>query len=116
LEQLHRAGYVDIGPAHLAVFQYPPPDGHRPTDLAVELGVSKQALNYLLAQLEAHGYLVRPGRADAGIKLTRRGWRLSEAARTAVSQVEREWSRRLGSKRYTLFRQSLSELVNGKEP
>ena len=39
-------------PAHLVVLQYPGPQGMRPSDLAAQLGTSKQALNYLLGELE----------------------------------------------------------------
>src|ERR1700693_2025838 len=62
LERLHGAGFDDLEPAHLSVLQYPGPDGTRPSELAVRLGISKQALNYLLGQLERLG---SPERATA---------------------------------------------------
>ena len=114
LAHLRQAGYDDIGPSHLVVFQHPPPDGKRPIELAAELGISKQALNYLLGQLEARGYLARPGHADARIRLTPRGWALSESARAAVKHVESQWSKRLGPERYELFRESLAEVALSK--
>jgi hypothetical protein len=63
--------------AHLNVFRYPGPDGTRPSKLAARLRMTKQAVNYLLGELERLGYLERrPDRDDARSKriaLTRRG-------------------------------------------
>ena len=59
LERLHERGFDDLDAAHLNVFQYPGPQGARPTELAARLRISKQALNYLLGELERLGYLER---------------------------------------------------------
>src|SRR5580765_5873854 len=59
LDRLHEHGFDDLEPAHLAVLQYPGPNGRRPSELAAQLRISKQALNYLLGQLERLGYLER---------------------------------------------------------
>src|SRR3954454_8207799 len=62
LERLHERGFADFDAAYLTVFQYPGPQGARPSELAARLRISKQALNYLLGELERLGYLER--RAD----------------------------------------------------
>src|SRR5690242_10728196 len=59
LAGLHERGYTDLIAAHLDVFQYPGPENQRPIDLATQTRISKQALNYLLGQLEQLGYLTR---------------------------------------------------------
>src|SRR5262245_31077905 len=59
VDALHAHGFVDLGPAHLPVLRYPGPEGKRPVELAAEANMSKQAMNYLLGQLEALGYLER---------------------------------------------------------
>src|SRR5262245_16888548 len=59
LERLHAQGFDDFDVAYLTVFRYPGPQGARPTDVAAQLGISKQALNHLLRELERHGYLER---------------------------------------------------------
>src|SRR5947207_14666708 len=59
LERLHERGFDDLDAAHLNVFQYPGPQGARPSELAAWLRISKQALGYLLGQLEQLGYLER---------------------------------------------------------
>src|SRR6266576_5603764 len=77
LERLHERGFDDLDAAHLAVFQYPGPQGARPTELATRLRMSKQALNYLLGELERLGYLERRPDPDdlrsKRIALTARG-------------------------------------------
>src|SRR4029450_6350188 len=77
LEQLHERGYDDLDAAHLSVFQYPGPQGVRPTELAARLRISKQALNYLLGELERLGYIARRPDPDdlrsKRVALTRRG-------------------------------------------
>src|SRR6266704_437836 len=52
LERLHERGFDDLDSAHLNVFQYPGPQGARPSELATRLRISKQALNYLLGEVE----------------------------------------------------------------
>src|SRR5437764_14052130 len=59
LAGLHQRGYTDLIAAHLNVLQYPGPDNVRPSDLAARTRMSKQALNYLLGQLQELGYLTR---------------------------------------------------------
>src|SRR5690348_14112173 len=59
LERLHERGFDDFDRAYFAVFRYPGPQGARPTDVAAQVGMSKQALNYLLRELERLGYLQR---------------------------------------------------------
>ena len=78
LDDVHAAGYLDVVAAHGAVLRYPGPDGRRPSDLAAEAGMSRQAMNYLLGQLEQLGYLVRGNDDTDGrsrrVSLTDRGW------------------------------------------
>ena len=50
--QVNREVVADLDFAHLNVFQYPGPQGARPSELAARLRISKQALNYLLGELE----------------------------------------------------------------
>src|SRR6476469_7408798 len=59
LAGLRERGFTDLGPAHLTVLQWPGPDDQRPSQLAAQTRMSKQALNYLLGQLEQLGYLQR---------------------------------------------------------
>src|SRR5215211_1991923 len=89
LERLHDHGFADLDFAHLSVFQYPGPQGARPSDLAARLGITKQALNYLLGELERLDYLQRQPDPDdlrsKRISLTARGTSAIRVIRQAVT-------------------------------
>jgi DNA-binding MarR family transcriptional regulator len=114
LELLHERGFDDLDAAHLNVFQYPGPQGARPSELAAKLRISKQALNYLLGELERLGYLERrPDPEDLRskrIELTPRGTSAILVIRDAVAEMETAWSKRLGPKRFAQLRSLLVEL------
>jgi DNA-binding MarR family transcriptional regulator len=114
LERLHEHGFDDLDAAHLNVFQYPGPQGARPTELAARLRISKQALNYLLGQLERLEYLERQADPDdlrsKRVGLTPRGTAAIEVIRTAVGEVETAWAEQLGEKRFAQLRDLLVEL------
>ena len=114
LERLHERGFDDFDRAYFTVFRYPGPQGARPTDVAAQVGVSKQALNYLLRELERLGYLKREPHPDdlrsKRILLTERGIRAVGVIREAVAEMEASWEQRLGAKRFALLRNLLLEL------
>src|SRR5919107_593932 len=108
---LAAGGFDDIGAAHLAVFQYPSPRGLRVTELAERAGMSRQAMGYLIAELEERDYLYRrpapsDGRASL-VDLTDRGEEAITAIRASVRGLEREWERQLGRTRFGQFRETL---------
>ena len=114
LERLHERGFDDLDAAHLTVFQYPGPQGARPSELAARLRVSKQALNYLLGELERSGYLERHPHPDdqrsKRIALTDRGKAAVGVIREGVGEVEAAWAERLGADRFAELRGLLVEL------
>ena len=111
---LATAGYDDILPAHLGVFQHPGPDGLRPGVLAVRNRSSKQAMNHLLHQLEAGGYLVREAssgdRRTRVVRLTERGWDAMAVMRQTMLEVEKGWAEALGEETYRELRHGLTRL------
>ncbi len=115
LERLHERGFDDLDAAHLNVFQYPGPQGARPTALAARLRISKQALNYLLRELERLGYLERrPDHDDLRSKrvtLTRRGTAAIHVIREAVAELETAWVQKLGPERFSELRNLLRDLA-----
>jgi DNA-binding MarR family transcriptional regulator len=114
LEQLHARGFADFDAAYLNVFQYPGPQGARPSDLAARLRISKQALNHLLGQLEKLGYLERQPDPDdlrsKRVALTKRGNSAIRVIREAVAEIEASWAQQLGTKRVTQLRQLLLDV------
>ncbi|HEX3292052.1 MAG TPA: MarR family transcriptional regulator [Gaiella sp.] len=115
LERLHEQGFDDLDTAHVNVLLYPGPQGSRPSELAARLGMSKQAVNYLLGELERRGYVER--RADPDdlrsrrIALTGRGERAGWVMRDAVVEVEREWEAKLGRTQFAQLRGLLRALA-----
>lgn len=114
LERLHERGFDDLDAAHLNVFHYPGPQGARPTELATRLRISKQALNYLLGELERLDYVERRPDPDdlrsKRVALTPRGTSAVRVIREAVGEVETAWAQQLGSKRFSRLRDLLLEL------
>jgi DNA-binding MarR family transcriptional regulator len=114
LERLHERGFADLDAAHLNVFQYPGPQGARPSELAARLRISKQALNYLLGELERLDYLGRRPDPDdlrsKRIVLTRRGTSAVRVIREAVAEAEAAWAQQLGPERFAQLRNLLLEL------
>jgi DNA-binding MarR family transcriptional regulator len=114
LERLHADGFDDLDMAHMNLLLYPGPQGARPSELAAQRGMSKQAANYLLGQLEALGYLERQpdvsDRRSKRIALTDRGERAAYTIRDAVRDIEREWQSQLGQDRFAQLKALLLEL------
>jgi DNA-binding MarR family transcriptional regulator len=114
LERLHERGFDDLDAAHLNVFQYPGPQGARPSELAARLRISKQALNYLLGELERRGYLERQTDPDdlrsKRVAITPRGVAMIGVMREAVGEVEARWAEQLGEVRFAQLRDLLLEL------
>ena len=114
LAGLHERGFTDLGAAHLTVLQWPGPDDLRPSELAARSRMSKQALNYLLGQLEHLGYLQRHDDSRdqrfKRIALTERGRRAARAMRDIVREVETEWEQALGPERFDALRLLLTDL------
>jgi DNA-binding MarR family transcriptional regulator len=114
LERLHQRGFDDLDAAHLNVFQYPGPQNTRPSELAARLRISKQALNHLLGKLERLGYVERRSDPDdqrsKRVVLTPRGVSAIGVIRDAVHELEADWARQLGPKRFEQLRGLLLEL------
>jgi DNA-binding MarR family transcriptional regulator len=114
LAGLHERGYTDLIAAHLDVFQYPGPENQRPIDLAAQTRMSKQALNYLLGQLEQLGYLTRDiderDQRSRRIHATPRGLAAGQAIREIVREVEAEWEQQLGPRKFAQLRDLLAQL------
>jgi DNA-binding MarR family transcriptional regulator len=114
LERLHENGFEDLDAAHVNVFQYPGPQGAKPSELAARLRVSKQALNYLLGELERLGYLERRPDSDdqrsKRVALTPRGVDAIGVIREAVAEMEASWAGQIGAQRFEELRSLLVEI------
>jgi DNA-binding MarR family transcriptional regulator len=108
---LNAAGFEELRLPHMAVLQFPGPDGVRPGMLAERAGMSKQAMNQLLGSLEALGYVVRadaPGERRARIvRLTKRGHAAYAKIHEILGEIEREWVAELGHKDFAQLKELL---------
>ncbi|MFN8218362.1 MAG: MarR family transcriptional regulator [Solirubrobacterales bacterium] len=122
LAALHEAGHTELTQAHLIVLRYPGPDGLRPIEIAAQSGMSKQALNYLLRQLEQAGYLELvddpADRRSKRVRVTERGRAAGETMRSAVAEVEATFAREYGTEDLRALRDLLVRLnvVLGTQP
>ncbi|MGH2860075.1 MAG: MarR family winged helix-turn-helix transcriptional regulator [Solirubrobacteraceae bacterium] len=114
LERLHAEGFEDLDLTHMNLILYPGPQGARPSELAAQRGMSKQAVNYLLGQLETLGYLERQpdpsDRRSKRIALTDRGERAAYTIRDAVRDIEQDWEAQLGQDRFAQLKALLLEI------
>jgi DNA-binding MarR family transcriptional regulator len=111
IHQLNAAGFEELRLPHMAVFQFPGPDGVRPGQLAERAGMSKQAMNQLLRSLESLGYIARSDSPNGGrariVRLTKRGRAAYAQVHDILRDIEREWSAVLGPKRFTQLKELL---------
>lgn len=120
VRHLHRElaarGFSDVRPAHSSVFQYLDPGGTSLTDLAERAGLTRQAIWYLVNELEDAGYVHRvvdtTDRRRKLVRLTDRGAVMSRVARSAVTAVERAATRRLGRPAADDLRRQLDGLLD----
>lgn len=116
ISDLNAAGFDDLRPPHMAVLQYPGPDGARPGTLAERAGMSKQAMNQLLGSLENLGYLKRADAADESegrariVRFTARGRAAYAKIHDILRAIEAEWTAELGAKRFAELKDLLLQV------
>ena len=114
IQELNAAGFDELRLPHIAVFQFPGPDGVRPLALAERAGVSKQAMNQLLRSLESLGYIARSDAPDQGrtriVRFTRRGHAAYSKIYDILRDIENEWAAELGPKRFAELKKLLGRV------
>ena len=118
-DQLHAgvvaAGYDDLNAAHVGLWRYPGLDGLRPSQLADQLGITKQSVNDLLGHLERRGYLERVSDSADGrvrmIRLTPRGWQLEQTIYAEARAAQMRIAEILGPRRFAQLHSSLELLT-----
>jgi DNA-binding MarR family transcriptional regulator len=116
-EAIRANGFTDLQEAHYAVFSYPLPHGVRPSDLARQIHMSRQATNYLIGQMEGLGYLERragPNGERRLVYLTGRGSRVADVIYTSLRELQVQWADDVGHERFEAFMDVLRLL--SKEP
>ena len=118
IDELNAAGFKELRLPHMAVLQFPGPDGVRPGELAERAGMSKQAMNQLLRSLEGLGYIERSDTPDEGrariVRFTKRGRAAYSRVHNILRDIEREWSAELGSRRFAQLKELLCRVWNSR--
>lgn len=114
LAGLREDGFTDLNAAHLPLLRYPGPENRRPSELASDARMTRQAMNYLLGELERLGYITRredpDDRRSKRVHLTERGRTVVRSIRDTVRRIEAEWNDELGVERFTQLRDLLIAL------
>jgi len=114
-EGLARRGFVDVRPAHGFAFVRLSEGDATTADVALHLGISKQAASQLVEHLVRGGYVVRetdPRDARARqLVLTERGRACTGAAEDAAAETVDLWRRRLEPTEFEAFEAALSTIV-----
>ena len=114
IQDLNASGFDDLHLPHIAVFQFPGPDGFRPGVLAERAGISKQAMNQLLRSLESLGYIVRSDSPSEGrsriVRFTRRGHAAYARIYDILQTIEQEWKAELGPRAFSELKALLARI------
>ncbi|MFD4569315.1 MarR family winged helix-turn-helix transcriptional regulator [Streptomyces sp. NPDC058467] len=108
-------GFEGLRPAHGFAFTRLAPDGATVTDLAVHLGVTKQAASQLVEELVRKGYVERRPHPDDArarlIVLTGLGWACTRAAEESAADAVRAWGELLGESELRALRDQLVRIA-----
>ena len=110
-------GERGLRPSHHRVIGHVPPEGITITDLADQVGMSKQGIGQFVSQLTESGHLtvtLDPG--DRRIRIVRRTAKGQAAARRLsglLDSLEQTWAERVGESRYAEFRAILDDIAAG---
>jgi DNA-binding MarR family transcriptional regulator len=113
--RLAEAGFGDVRPAHMTVFQHLRPEGSRIGELAERAHLTNQSVGYLVDYLEQRGYVERrpdpTHRRATLVCLTDRGWEEMAACTRILEALETELEQYLGAGRLDQLRELLNDLV-----
>jgi DNA-binding MarR family transcriptional regulator len=112
-------GFGDVTPAQTAVLRNLGEDGSRPSDLAADAGVTRQAITKVVDELEQLDLVRRDPDPDDGrgviVRYTDRGRAGLAIARKRMLALERAWAAQVGADRWAEVRSTLETLF-GDDP
>jgi DNA-binding MarR family transcriptional regulator len=115
LAELNAEGYTDLRPVHGMVFQALRGPGATSTELAEQLGVTKQAAGQIVQYLEEHGYVERTDHPDGGrrrlVVLTEKAHKHLSAAGRVLHGLEADLADRLQETDLGGMRRELARLI-----
>ncbi|HEY1699915.1 MAG TPA: MarR family transcriptional regulator [Trebonia sp.] len=115
VRRLDELGYEEVKPVHGMAFQVLKNGGATGTELASRLGITKQAVSVMVAQLEEMGYVERVDHPSGGrrqlIRLTEKATVHLDVAGRVLHDLEAELTGRIGSMPVRILRMELAEMV-----
>lgn len=115
-ERAKKAGPTGLRVAHVTLLSRLSPEGVSQSDLAAEMGVTKQAVGPLVAELDKLGLVKRDKNPGDGrsqlVVLTREGLKAKSQSRTALEEIESDLGKELGQKGVSELNKALSRLVD----
>jgi DNA-binding MarR family transcriptional regulator len=119
IEKLRERGHGGFSLAHTNLLAQLDTTGTRLTSLAERLGITKQAVGSIVADLEASGYVARANdpldRRATLVTYTDAGWRFLHDAYWVKREIEAEYTALLGERGMGELRSLLETLLSGGE-
>ncbi|MBV9719293.1 MAG: winged helix-turn-helix transcriptional regulator [Candidatus Eremiobacteraeota bacterium] len=117
-DRLRTETHGQIRAAHSPIFIYIEDEGSTLTELAAKARMTTPAMKELIDDVEASGYVVRlPNPKDRRSKLiftTERGERMIERGRAIIAEIEKEWERILGKRRFKVLKADLQLILDSE--
>jgi DNA-binding MarR family transcriptional regulator len=114
-ERITANGFANVTRAQFELLRWPSIDGLRPGEIAQLSGLSKQAVNDLLGELERTGYIERhhhpADRRARLVRLTAAGKELQHTAHETSRALEAGWAASVGAERLVALRSTLEDMV-----
>ncbi|MDQ1395486.1 MAG: hypothetical protein QOG64_745 [Acidimicrobiaceae bacterium] len=114
-QHLADQGFPDLRPSQGFALNAVGDGGATVSELAVVLGVTKQAAAKVVDGLEDRGYVARRAHEEDGrarsVSLTARGRALLDAAASIQQELEAEWAATVGDRQLAVMRRSLEQVL-----
>ncbi|GCE29149.1 hypothetical protein KDA_46330 [Dictyobacter alpinus] len=115
VRKLAAHGHPGLSMAHTTLLPHIDTGGTRITVLAKRMGVTKQAVGHLVADLVEKGYLISTtdptDRRAVLVTFTDLGWRFLQNAYEIKGEIETEFIDILGQERFDQLRDTLTDLL-----
>jgi DNA-binding MarR family transcriptional regulator len=118
--RMQESGYTELRQPHMHFFGNIDPGGTRLTDLAARANMTRPSMAEIVDELERDGWVERvpdpsDGRAKL-VRLTAAGREIVREALRNVREMEDDYGRRIGEKRFELACQALQDLLDALDP
>jgi DNA-binding MarR family transcriptional regulator len=115
-ERLYATDWAGLRVSHFRLLSNVPADGISITDLAREVGMTKQGCGQFVRFLTGSGHaeirLDPDDRRTKRVYRTAAGDRLIAAVEVRIAEIERDYAALVGPRRYAQFRRTLEDLVD----